>query len=63
MQDKNCLFDEQFRSVLAEALQLRLSIVGWMFDTIQQSMNLMKEFAELLVQLIYYGIIDTNNNR
>lgn len=48
---------------MQEALQLRLSLVGGMFDTIQRSSTITTEWAVLLVQLASHGVIDTQNNR
>lgn len=50
------------RALLQDALLLRFSLVGGMFDTIQRNTNLTTDWAHLLVQLITYGVIDLNNN-
>lgn len=50
------------RALFLDALLLRFSLVGGMFDTIQRNTNLTTDWAILLVQLITYGVIDLNNN-
>lgn len=47
---------------MQDALLLRFSLVGGMFDTIQRSTTLTTDWAILLVQLVTYGVIDLNNN-
>ncbi|XP_033637539.1 mediator of RNA polymerase II transcription subunit 12-like protein isoform X2 [Asterias rubens] len=54
--------DEQSRRMMHEALQLRLSLVGNMFDTILRSQQWTTEFALLLLQLITTGTVDTHSN-
>ncbi|XP_046669089.1 mediator of RNA polymerase II transcription subunit 12 isoform X4 [Homalodisca vitripennis] len=50
------------RALMQDALLLRFSLVGGMFDTIQRNNNLTTDWAILLVQLITHGVIDLNNN-
>jgi mediator of RNA polymerase II transcription subunit 12 len=47
---------------MQDALQLRFSLVGGMFDTIQRNTTVTTDWAVLLVQLISYAVIDLNNN-
>jgi mediator of RNA polymerase II transcription subunit 12 len=47
---------------MQDALQLRFSLVGGMFDTIQRNTAVTTDWAVLLVQLISYAVIDLNNN-
>jgi mediator of RNA polymerase II transcription subunit 12 len=47
---------------MQDALQLRFSLVGGMFDTIQRNTTVTTDWAILLVQLISYAVIDLNNN-
>lgn len=47
---------------MQDALLLRFSLVGGMFDTIQRNTNLTTDWAILLVQLITYSVTDLNNN-
>ncbi|XP_033116793.1 mediator of RNA polymerase II transcription subunit 12-like protein [Anneissia japonica] len=54
--------DQRSRRLMHEALQLRLSLVGSMFDTIIRSNQWMTEFALLLLQLITTGTVDIQSN-
>lgn len=45
-----------------DALALRFSLVGGMFDTIQRSTALTTDWAVLFVQLVTYSVIDLTNN-
>ncbi|XP_057325001.1 mediator of RNA polymerase II transcription subunit 12 [Microplitis mediator] len=54
--------DPKTREVLQDALQLRFSLVGGVFDTIQRNTTVTTDWAILLVQLVSYGVIDLNNN-
>lgn len=47
---------------MQDSLQLRFSLVGGMFDTVQRSSSTTTEWAILLLQLVTYGVIDLNNN-
>lgn len=47
---------------MQDSLQLRFSLVGGMFDTVQRNASTTTEWAILLLQLITYGVIDMNNN-
>ncbi|XP_066905955.1 mediator of RNA polymerase II transcription subunit 12 isoform X3 [Halyomorpha halys] len=62
-EDRNYAYDtEKSRSMMQDALLLRFSLVGGMFDTIQRNTTLTTDWAILLVQLVIYGVIDLNNN-
>uniref|UniRef100_A0A8D9FIE5 Mediator of RNA polymerase II transcription subunit 12-like protein n=1 Tax=Cacopsylla melanoneura TaxID=428564 RepID=A0A8D9FIE5_9HEMI len=50
------------RALIQDALLLRFSLVGGMFDTIQRGMTLTTDWSLLLVELVTYGVIDLNNN-
>ncbi|XP_014230379.1 mediator of RNA polymerase II transcription subunit 12-like isoform X1 [Trichogramma pretiosum] len=50
------------RESLQDALQLRFSLVGGVFDTIQRNITVTNDWALLFVQLVSYGVIDLNNN-
>lgn len=54
--------DPKARQLLQEALLLRLSLVGAMFDMIQRSNTLTTDWALLLVQLISYGVVDPHSS-
>jgi mediator of RNA polymerase II transcription subunit 12 len=54
--------DPRGRALMQDALQLRFSLVGGMFDTIQRNTTVTTDWAILLVQLISYAVIDLNNN-
>ncbi|XP_059479681.1 mediator of RNA polymerase II transcription subunit 12 isoform X2 [Neocloeon triangulifer] len=49
-------------ALMQDALQLRFSLVGGMFDTIQRSTSSTTDWALLLLQLIAHGVIDLHNN-
>lgn len=53
--------DPKSQQMMHEALQLRLSLVGNMFDTIMRSNQWTTEFALLLLQLITSGPIDVKS--
>ncbi|CAG5095064.1 Similar to kto: Mediator of RNA polymerase II transcription subunit 12 (Drosophila melanogaster) [Cotesia congregata] len=62
-EEKNvALEDPKTREVLQDALQLRFSLVGGVFDTIQRNTTVTTDWAILLVQLVCHGVIDMNNN-
>ncbi|XP_056005371.1 mediator of RNA polymerase II transcription subunit 12-like protein isoform X2 [Ostrea edulis] len=50
------------RANIHEALLLKLSLVGGMFDTIQRSMTNTTDWAQLLLQLVTSGIVDIQSN-
>ncbi|KAL1427761.1 hypothetical protein MTO96_003108 [Rhipicephalus appendiculatus] len=54
--------DLKSRLLLNEALLLRLSLVGGMFDMIQRNTSLTTDWAVLLVQLISHGVVDLHCN-
>ncbi|CAH0406083.1 unnamed protein product [Chilo suppressalis] len=45
-----------------EALQLRFSLAGGMFDTIRRSYQLISDWAVLLTQLVAHQVVDAYNN-
>ncbi|OAF71712.1 Activator 1 subunit 4 [Intoshia linei] len=53
--------DGRLKLYLQDALHLRLSLVGSMFDTIQRTQS--SEWCLLLTQLIYYQIVNPHVNR
>ncbi|XP_054085206.1 mediator of RNA polymerase II transcription subunit 12 isoform X1 [Zeugodacus cucurbitae] len=55
--------DLQEREEMLDALQLRFSLVGGMFDTIQKNGNSTTDWAILLAQLVCQGVIDASSNR
>ena len=54
--------DVYARKVMQDALQLRLSLVGGVFDTICRTFPSVNEWCTLLVQLIVRGVVDLTNN-
>jgi mediator of RNA polymerase II transcription subunit 12 len=62
LQEKSRDDSPKGRAQMQDALLLRFSLVGGMFDTIQRNTNLTTDWAILLVQLITHGVIDLNNN-
>lgn len=54
--------DPRGREEMLDALQLRFSLIGGMFDTIQRNSTSTTDWALLLVQLISQGVIDLTNN-
>ncbi|KAJ8669737.1 hypothetical protein QAD02_000996 [Eretmocerus hayati] len=54
--------DPKAREILQDALQLRFSLVGGVFDTIQRNITVTTDWAILFVQLVSHGVIDLNNN-
>ncbi|XP_059617864.1 mediator of RNA polymerase II transcription subunit 12 isoform X2 [Phlebotomus argentipes] len=54
--------DPQGRESMLDALQLRFSLVGGMFDSIQKNAASTTDWAILLAQLISQGVIDLTNN-
>lgn len=53
----------QGREQMLDALQLRFSLVGGMFDAIQKNATSTTDWAILLAQLISQGVIDLSTNR
>lgn len=53
----------QGREQMLDALQLRFSLVGGMFDAIQKNATATTDWAILLAQLISQGVIDLSTNR
>lgn len=47
---------------MLDALQLRFSLVGGMFDTIQKNGSFTTDWAMLLTQLVCQGVIDLTTN-
>ncbi|KAK4820489.1 hypothetical protein QYF61_027950 [Mycteria americana] len=54
--------DVKARQMMHEALQLRLNLVGGMFDTVQRSTQWTTEWALLLLQIITSGTVDMQTN-
>ncbi|NXL98144.1 MD12L protein, partial [Tyrannus savana] len=54
--------DVRARQMMHEALQLRLNLVGGMFDTVQRSTQWTTEWALLLLQIITSGTVDLQTN-
>ncbi|VTJ73720.1 Hypothetical predicted protein [Marmota monax] len=54
--------DIKARQMMHEALQLRLNLVGGMFDTVQRSTQWTAEWALLLLQIITSGTVDMHTN-
>ncbi|XP_075426563.1 mediator of RNA polymerase II transcription subunit 12-like protein isoform X3 [Ascaphus truei] len=50
------------RQMMREALQLRLNLVGGMFDTVQRSTQWTTDWAILLLQIITSGTVDMQTN-
>lgn len=49
--------------VLRDALRLRLTLVGAMFDVVQRSSQTTAEWAVVLTQLVTHLVVDLNTNR
>ncbi|KAH0624082.1 hypothetical protein JD844_007427 [Phrynosoma platyrhinos] len=54
--------DIKARQMMHEALQLRLNLVGGMFDTVQRSTQWTTDWALLLLQIITSGTVDMQTN-
>ncbi|XP_075717612.1 mediator of RNA polymerase II transcription subunit 12-like protein [Rhinoderma darwinii] len=54
--------DVKARQMMHEALQLRLNLVGGMFDTVQRSTQWTADWAVLLLQIITSGTVDIQTN-
>ncbi|XP_048460464.1 mediator of RNA polymerase II transcription subunit 12-like protein [Rhincodon typus] len=54
--------DIKARQMMHEALQLRLNLVGGMFDTVQRSTQWTTDWALLLLQIITSGTVDVHTN-
>ncbi|KAM6258203.1 mediator of RNA polymerase II transcription subunit 12-like protein [Porphyrio hochstetteri] len=54
--------DVRARQLMHEALQLRLNLVGGMFDTVQRSTQWTTDWALLLLQIITSGTVDMQTN-
>ncbi|KAB1283515.1 Mediator of RNA polymerase II transcription subunit 12-like protein [Camelus dromedarius] len=55
--------DIKARQMMHEALQLRLNLVGGMFDTVQRSTQWTTDWALLLLQIITSGTVDMHANK
>ncbi|NWV85032.1 MD12L protein, partial [Dasyornis broadbenti] len=55
--------DVKARQMMHEALQLRLNLVGGMFDTVQRSTQWTTDWALLLLQVITSGTVDLQTNK
>lgn len=54
--------DGSARKTMQDALQLRFSLVGGVFDTICRNLTSVTEWCTLLVQLVVRGVVDLTNN-
>lgn len=54
--------DSRGQFILQPAIQLRLSLVGCMFDQIQRCGQLLSEWSMLLLQLLIYGVVSPQLN-
>ncbi|XP_069753552.1 mediator of RNA polymerase II transcription subunit 12-like protein isoform X2 [Narcine bancroftii] len=54
--------DMKARQMMHEALQLRLNLVGGMFDTVQRSSQWTTDLALLLLQIVTSGTVDVQTN-
>ncbi|XP_063298596.1 mediator of RNA polymerase II transcription subunit 12-like protein [Pelobates fuscus] len=54
--------DVKARQMMHEALQLRLNLVGGMFDTVQRSTQWTADWAVVLLQIITSGTVDMQTN-
>ncbi|NXD14568.1 MD12L protein, partial [Nothocercus nigrocapillus] len=55
--------DVKARQMMHEALQLRLNLVGGMFDTVQRSTQGTTDWALLLLQIITSGTVEMQTNK
>ncbi|XP_064521712.1 mediator of RNA polymerase II transcription subunit 12-like protein isoform X2 [Pseudopipra pipra] len=55
--------DVKARQTMHEALQLRLNLVGGMFDTVQRSTQWTTDWALLLLQIVTSGTVDLHTNK
>lgn len=60
--DINYLAHPEAKSEMIEALDLRLSLVGTLFDGIYRSLALTQDWASLFTQLLCNGVIDYQTN-
>ncbi|XP_058517422.1 mediator of RNA polymerase II transcription subunit 12-like protein isoform X4 [Ochotona princeps] len=60
--EERCQDDVKARQMMHEALQLRLNLVGGMFDTVQRSTQWTTDWALLLLQIITSGTVDMHTN-
>lgn len=61
-QEMGGIQDPSGREEMLDALQLRFSLVGGMFDGIQRNAAATIDWAILLTQLISQGVIDLSSN-
>ncbi len=54
--------DPLARKVMQDALQLRFSLVGGLFETIHRNLSSITDWGTLLVQLIARGVVDLTKN-
>ena len=54
--------DPSARKTMLDALKLRFSLIGGLFESIIHTQNTVGEWATLLVQLVVRGVIDLTNN-
>lgn len=53
----------EIRVEMIDALQLRFSLVGVLFDSIYRNMTITTDWSVLLTQLMCNGVIDLQTNR
>ncbi|KAL1242077.1 Mediator of RNA polymerase II transcription subunit 12-like protein [Trichinella spiralis] len=61
-EDPYILCDRDIVSEMLDALQLRLSLIGGMFDTVCRNANL-ENWSLVMVQLLLYGIVTEEKNQ
>ncbi|KRZ69639.1 Mediator of RNA polymerase II transcription subunit 12-like protein [Trichinella papuae] len=61
-EDPYILCDREIVSEMLDALQLRLSLIGGMFDTVCRNANL-ENWSLVMVQLLLYGIVTEEKNQ
>ncbi|KAL1230178.1 Mediator of RNA polymerase II transcription subunit 12-like protein [Trichinella pseudospiralis] len=61
-EDPYILCDRDIVSEMLDALQLRLSLIGGMFDTVCRNANL-ENWSLVIVQLLLYGIVTEEKNQ
>ena len=54
--------DPTARKTMQDALKLRFSLIGGLFDSIISTQNSIGDWCELLVRLVVRGVIDLTNN-
>lgn len=59
----NFLAHPEIRMEMTDALQLRFSLVGTLFDSIYRNMTITTDWSMLLTQLMCNGVIDLQTNK